>query len=58
MIYVFVFFISFFDEISLCKQNSPRLDAAFCFPMSHKNDQGLNELSLQLINIVTSVKLA
>ena len=26
----FYFFISFFDEISLCKQNSPRWDAAFC----------------------------
>ena len=26
----FYFFISFFEEISLCKQNSPRWDAAFC----------------------------
>ena len=26
----FDFFISFFDEISLSKQNSPRWDAAFC----------------------------
>ena len=26
----FIFFISFFDEISLCKQNSPRWDAAIC----------------------------
>ena len=26
----FVFFISFFVEIALCKQNSPRWDAAFC----------------------------
>ena len=26
----FFFFFSFFDEISLCKQNSPRCDAAFC----------------------------
>ena len=25
-----VIFISFFHEISLCKQNSPRWDAAFC----------------------------
>ena len=40
-------FISFFDEISLCKQNSPRLDAAcsaasqlglYRLPMSHKRD--------------------
>ena len=26
----FNFFISFSDKISLCKQNSPRWDAAFC----------------------------
>ena len=26
----FLFFISFFDEISLCKQNRSRWDAAFC----------------------------
>ena len=26
----FDFFILFFDEISLCKQNSPRWDAAYC----------------------------
>ena len=26
----YFFFISFFDEITLCKQNSPRWDAAFC----------------------------
>ena len=26
----YYFFISFFDEISLCKQNSPKCDAAFC----------------------------
>ena len=26
----FYFSISSFDEISLCKQNSPRWDAAFC----------------------------
>ena len=37
-----LFFISFFDEISLCKQNSPRWDAAFyCLPMSHKKDAKL-----------------
>ena len=24
------FFISFFDEISMCKQDSPRWDAAIC----------------------------
>ena len=31
---------SFFDEISVCKQNSPRWDAAICccLPMSHKRD--------------------
>ena len=27
---VIFIFISFFDEISLSKQNSPRWDAAFC----------------------------
>ena len=27
---IFIFFISFFNEISLCKQNSPIWDAAFC----------------------------
>ena len=32
----FYFFISFFDEISLCKQNSPRWDA-----VSHKKDARL-----------------
>ena len=26
---IFIFYL-FFDEISLCKQNSPRWDAAFC----------------------------
>ena len=26
----FLFFIQFFDEIPLSKQNSPRWDAAFC----------------------------
>ena len=26
----FYFFFSFLDEISLCKQNSPRWEAAFC----------------------------
>ena len=26
----FYFFISFLDKIALCKQNSPRWDAAFC----------------------------
>ena len=44
------FFISFFDETSLCKQKSPRWDAAleaashlglFCLPMSHKRDTRL-----------------
>ena len=27
---MFIFFISFVDKISVCKQNSPRWDAAFC----------------------------
>ena len=27
---IFIFFISFIDEIPLYKQNSPRWDAAFC----------------------------
>ena len=27
---LFIFLSDFFDEISLCKQNSPRWEAAFC----------------------------
>ena len=27
---MFIFLISFFDEISLCKQNRTKWDAAFC----------------------------
>ena len=36
-------FISFFDEIHVSKQNSPRWDAPglFCLPMSHKKDAKL-----------------
>ena len=30
MLGVIFIFISFFDEISLCEQNSPRWDAAYC----------------------------
>ena len=50
---IFIFFISFFYEISLCKQNSPRWDAAFCDVTSgtavclcpiKKGMAGLNEL--------------
>ena len=29
--FFFFNFIQFFDEISVCKQNSPRWDAAFCY---------------------------
>ena len=40
------FLISFFDAISLCKQNNPEQNAAShlglcCLPMLHKKDAGL-----------------
>ena len=37
----FSFFISFFDENYLSKQNSPRCDAAFYLPVSHKKEARL-----------------
>ena len=53
------FFISFLDEISLCKQNSPRRDAAFCgvtsgtmlFAYPIKRTTGLYELRWVVVTI-------
>ena len=54
----FLFFISFFDEISLFKQNSPRWDTAFYGITSGailfaygptKRRPGLNELSMSYV---------
>ena len=41
VIIIIIFFISLFDEISRCKQNSPRWDAAFCGYVPQKADARL-----------------